>query len=298
MEPVTEFIDCFGYADPGNIYTNFGTCVEKNKCNDASRQIKTEMESILSNHGIPENSRNGILDTWCSIRTIKKGSEPKGFDCSFLYYWLGSIVSSTVQNHQEFMSIMGEIYRKVKEVSNVRDCGNPWPNITKEQFENLDKLYKHTKSCEYMKSKIEQHGKNGICFSQYKELLEGVVRVYNKMKKHCACNNEDDYCKEFKRVFTDGEISKLKELMQKLSMTSQIPKETVKTCIPAEIPKTLSLPEPEQQREQQQELENEASVESTSKKETPTDNTPAIAIASAGLAFVGFPTVLFLAYKV
>ncbi|ANQ05869.1 KIR protein [Plasmodium coatneyi] len=252
-------------------YTNFYSKF-KDGCVDCGDESEQKFMGALVGCDEIEHYKGKIAKALCCIADMKKRTESRLYHigCNFFYYWMTNIIISG-QHSGKLKDITKIVLPKLKELYKGSNC------------EILDKDTTDTNTLKKRKTIFDYYIECEIigmlalrnqsqCTEKYGKYLEGIVAIYEEVKKECQGRlGNDEYCKGIKDVFEDKcDPKKLKAKCTALSK-------------PGSASSQDSLgPRPEP---------------GSGPGTTSNGGTFAIPAASSILGIVGLPSIIFLLYK-
>ncbi|GAB64815.1 KIR-like CYIR protein, partial [Plasmodium cynomolgi strain B] len=255
-------------------YNNFNN--GGGQCADGS------IEEFMNNPGkqhISEENSHKIKGAWCQQITGGKDSTYYDMHCHFLYFWIGDLLSSSVNNDVAFQILMELICQMLRNVYVKNGCNIKCSAIDKNELKNRKMVYDY--SCDYNIIRGQLFISEPRCDQNYSEYLKGIFSAYDTIEKACKSPPDAEYCTEFEKMFEGKSHAELLEMKCKTVSTSQ----------PSLVANDKSLDSGKERREVEQlQAETEPSKETGS-------STPTARIASTASALVAIPVITLLLYK-
>ncbi|ANQ07910.1 KIR-like CYIR protein [Plasmodium coatneyi] len=198
---------------------------EKCKKDLASQKVYCELdeaqdkyeESQVTNLGDVKSALTSTIGQYNSMGTYAEGTVKaywhahrgglgnlfnKDDRCNFLYYWIGDTLFQTMRRPEDFSTAMNEVYNKLKQLQGLQindKCGVMYPNISKDIFTKMKKVYNYTHDCTIMENcRGGSRSPGAPCPSEPPEHVQETCTAYRQMEIECRGEtNEPNYCDDF-----------------------------------------------------------------------------------------------------
>ncbi|KMZ88837.1 hypothetical protein PVBG_05633 [Plasmodium vivax Brazil I] len=185
----------------------------ENGCNGISfySNIKEELQNqnyqIYNLHIISDK----ILKALCFIYNRKRNYRGN-FDeelCWYLYYWLGDIIYTKVQNQRVFSNIIQMIYTELySNPENLTVCRHVHTPLNKDRFNKNKVLFDYSKDYHNIEM-ATPHGQT-TCDKKYKEYMKTYISMYNQAYLDCKEGKGNNFdCDYFSKLFQEKPYQKL-----------------------------------------------------------------------------------------
>ncbi|ANQ11037.1 KIR protein [Plasmodium coatneyi] len=161
--------------------------------------IKSRLQGIHAEYPDVSTCIDKIASAWYYITTIMGERDPRyPGRYNFFYYWLGSILWGKLKDTNKFPEAVRIICTKLPEGKGTSGCKNLYDKITKEQFDNMKKLYNHSQDYETIKQLLKLNGSR--CTEKLKQYMDDIFKTYDKVKTECN-GKSDEYCNNFESKY-------------------------------------------------------------------------------------------------
>ncbi|ANQ05896.1 KIR protein [Plasmodium coatneyi] len=244
-------------------------------CN-GEKHIQEVMEKVQPYEEIREDI-DKIRKALCYVSKMDNAMVTKNTKedyCFALYFWVGKILSEKLSS-TKFQKTIVAYHNKIVDNEDEYECAPAKPSTDPDIFRKLKKLFDYKKDETFICNASRGEGETP-CPAAYQEYLREAQNAYEVIRQKYTDSTDESWYINFKDWYTQYSSKKKLELNCELKDTEkhELQDQGVKVGSQGRNPEPRS--------------------KSSSSREI---NTPAIAIPSAGLAFVGLPTVAFLAYR-
>ncbi|GAB69563.1 hypothetical protein PCYB_003120 [Plasmodium cynomolgi strain B] len=181
--------------------------LQENNCYSEHIYLFRIQKNTLKHNTKIQEYVDKIIEAWCYITMVKYQRELDAKRCSFLYYYVGSLLPDNL-NFIIFSNYMNMIYNTLENQVRTYNCQMDYPITTDSNiFHQRKKIFDYFYDYNDLQKLISNSGNE--CSKKYGGYLKEVEEAYSSVRNNCISNMEYDYCKEFENKYGRRDGQKL-----------------------------------------------------------------------------------------